>query len=118
MAAVGKDNILLVEVAGNRGEVVDSVVVVDMQEAGNQVEEHTALVAVADNQAAVENTGMEDVVAVGTDIEDAAADIVDGVVDRVLVVQLRILVVLAADKVDEWAVAAGGKAAVGWVEVE
>lgn len=112
MAVVGKDNTLLVEVAGILAEVVDSVVVVDMLEAGNQVEQHTPSVAAADSEAAVEDIGMEDV-AVGTDIEDAAADIVDGVVDRVLVVQLQILVVLAADKIVEWTAVAGGKAAVG-----
>lgn len=118
MAVVGKDNALLVEVAGILAEVVDSVVVVDMLEAGNQVEQDTPSVAVADSEAAVEDIGKEDVAAVGTDIEDAAADIVDGVVDRVLVVQLQILVVLAADKVVEWAAVAVGKAAVGWVEAE
>lgn len=123
MAVVGKDNTLLVEVAGILAEVVDSVVVVDMLEAGNQVEQDTPSVAVADSEAAVEDIGKEDVAAVGTDIEDAAADIVDGVVDRVLVVQLQvvqlqILVVLAADKVVEWAAVAVGKAAVGWVEAE
>ena len=116
---MGKDNTLLVEVAGIPAEV-DSVVAVGMLEAGNQLEQlqGMASVAVADSEAAVEDIGMEDVVAAGTDIEDAAADIVDGVVDTVPLAQLQIPVVLAADKVDEWVVVAGGKAAVGWVEAE
>ena len=99
--------------------VVDSVVAVDTLVLGSQLEQGRALLAVVGGiVVVVVGIGTIVVVGAGTDIEDAVADTVDEAADTVPPVELQIPVVPAADKVVEWAVAAGDKVAVEWVEAE